>query len=478
MPRPRCHILVTRRPTRRRGLIVPKSNTIAATLVAFLAAGCDTVPAAIVGGTFASTANDTASRFFHRATLLSNGWVMVTGGLRIQISPPSLISLNSISFYNPTSNTFSAQFPPLAGGPNTSPTLATARSSHTQTTLLDGRVLIAGGYTAASGTNPGTPVASVEIFNPQTGLITGGPPMASTRVDHTATPLPDGRVVIAGFATWQIFDPTTNLWSIEFPLQHSRNAHAAVLLPDHAGPAADRVLVIAGGGSGSNTLELLNPDAGTSTLLAATLTIGVDDLAATRLDDGRVFIVGGQNTANGDTVNLSYLYDPALDSIAPAPAPPNRAAGISDHQLISTGRFVFISGGEQQVSGTDTELNYAALYDAAVNQWTWQSTMSQVRDDAAAVRLNDGRILLIDGAINFLGNEFPTNTAEICTPAFNIPGDMDNNGHVNANDIAPFVATLTNPASATLQQFYAADINNDARANGVDVQPFFPLLAP
>ena len=125
--------------------------------------------------------------------------VTLTVGLtRLQLVPASLISLNNISFYNPASNTFSAQFPPLGGGPNTSPTLATARSNHTQTTLLDGRVLITGGYTGASGTSPGSPIASVEVFNPQTGLISAGPPMASTRVDHTATRLPDGRVVIVG----------------------------------------------------------------------------------------------------------------------------------------------------------------------------------------------------------------------------------------------------------------------------------------
>ncbi len=455
-----------------------QKQAAAAILLTALTAGCNTAPAAIIGGTFAPTAIDTASRIFHRASLLNNGWAIVTGGLRLQLVPASLISLNNISFFNPASGTFSAQFPPLGGGPNTSPTLATARSNHTQSTLLDGRVLITGGYTGASGISPGSPIASVEIFNPQTGLISAGPPMASTRVDHTATLLPDGRVVIAGFATWQIFDPASNLWSLEYPLQRSRNAHAAVLLADFAGPAAHRVLLIAGGGSGPNTLELLNPDTGTSTLLAATLTTGVDDLTATRLDDGHVLIVGGQNTATGDTVNLSYLYDPTLDSIAPAPPPPNRAGGISDHQLISTGRYVFIFGGEQQLSGADTELNYAALYDAAVNQWTWQSTMSQARDDAASVRLLDGRILLIAGAIDFLGNEFPTNTAELLTPTSNLLGDVDNNGVVNALDIPPYVSVLTNPAAATLQQFYAADINNDARATGVDTQPFLSLLAP
>ena len=36
----------------------------------------------------------------------------------------------------------------------TTPTLILARSSHTQTTLLDGRVLITGGDVDASGTNP------------------------------------------------------------------------------------------------------------------------------------------------------------------------------------------------------------------------------------------------------------------------------------------------------------------------------------
>ena len=74
--------------------------------------------------------------------------------------------------------------------------------------------------------------------------------------------------------------------------------------------------------------------------------------------------------------------------------------------------------------------------------------------------------------------EFPTNTAELLTPTSNLLGDVDNNGVVNALDIPPYVSVLTNPAAATLQQFYAADINNDARATGVDTQPFLSLLAP
>src|SRR5262245_43215567 len=109
--------------------------------------GCGVSGGAIIGGTFANTGSDTATRFFHRATLLADGKVMVTGGMTLQIIPPWLISLKSISFYNPSSGTFTTSFTPTGGGPAVTPQLITARSSHTQTTLPDGRVLITGGRT-------------------------------------------------------------------------------------------------------------------------------------------------------------------------------------------------------------------------------------------------------------------------------------------------------------------------------------------
>ena len=74
--------------------------------------------------------------------------------------------------------------------------LTTARYAHTATLLPDGRVLVAGGETAG-----GSSLSSAEVYNPTTGnwVVTGS--MAVSRIAHTATLLPNGRVLVVGGAT-------------------------------------------------------------------------------------------------------------------------------------------------------------------------------------------------------------------------------------------------------------------------------------
>ncbi len=57
-----------------------------------------------------------------------------------------------------------------------------------------------------------------------------------------------------------------------------------------------------------------------------------------------------------------------------------------------------------------------------------------------------------------------------------LPGDMDENGMVNIDDIASFVAVLLDPASATESQQCAADVNQDTDVNGLDLQAFLDML--
>ncbi len=445
---------------------------------AVLSSGAACVQACIEGALFTTVGNDTQDRFFHRASVLSNGFVMVSGGMRLQIFPTAtLISLNNLSFFNPTTNTFAATFSPLGGGPVVTPSLATARGSHTQTTLLDGRVMVTGGNTGANGTNPGSPTATVELFDPQTGLVSAGPPMSVARADHQASLLPDGRVVVSGMTTWQVFDPGTTLWSTNYTMQRARIAHAAVVLANHAGPGLHRVLLIAGAGSGPDTLELLDPDSGTSTLQSSLLNEGVDDTAAGLLDDGRVLIVGGQSMITGDTIGTSYLYDAQGDTITVVPSPPNRAGGISDHQLAEMGRYIAIFGGEQQLSDVDTELNYAAVFDRTSETWTWNGAMNHIHDDFASVTMNDGRLLLIGGGIPFFGASAPSRAAETYVPLMVPTGDMNADQIAGLADVLGFVSVMLDPPSAIAREKCAADGNGDESLDGRDVEPFvFAIL--
>ncbi len=69
--------------------------------------------------------------------------------------------------------------------------MGTARYVHTATRLPDGRVLVAGGYN-------GSYLASAEIYDPDSATWTPTGSMATFREYQTATRLPDGRVLVAG----------------------------------------------------------------------------------------------------------------------------------------------------------------------------------------------------------------------------------------------------------------------------------------
>ncbi len=75
------------------------------------------------------------------------------------------------------------------------PQLITPRYDHQAVRLPDGSILIVGGRDAAD-----IPVASLEVYLPRIGQFTaaGTLPVGAGLVDLTATPLPDGRVLLAG----------------------------------------------------------------------------------------------------------------------------------------------------------------------------------------------------------------------------------------------------------------------------------------
>ena len=204
-------------------------------------------------GTFSATGSLVVARGFHTATLLADGRVLITGGTSDGWVGDHFLS--SAEIYDPTTGKFTA-----------TGQMTDKRGNHTATRLPDGSVLITGG-TATGGTS----LASSEIYDPKRGKFTATGSMTAARTFQEATLLLDGRVLVSGgdpagwsydgpfFASAEIFDPKTGTFTVTGSMIDKLTNHTATLLPD------GRVL-IAGGYNGSadvTSAELYDPATGT-----------------------------------------------------------------------------------------------------------------------------------------------------------------------------------------------------------------------
>jgi len=161
---------------------------------------------------YTAIANMHATRAGQTATLLNDGTVLIAGGFN-----GSGAVQNTAEIFNPGTNPLVGTFTPVA-------TMHDHRAWHTATLLSDGTVLMAGGFDGSAtialtgaGTgvtgmwtaSSGASLRTAEIYDPLTQTFTcvketikktGGCQMTmkAARMDHTATALADGDVLIAG----------------------------------------------------------------------------------------------------------------------------------------------------------------------------------------------------------------------------------------------------------------------------------------
>jgi hypothetical protein len=354
--------------------------TMAARLLCFFSSvGC----AWASTGTFQPAGGMAVSRFWHTATLLNDGSVLMAGG------ETSSDITATCELYNPSTRRFAA-----TGSMNV------PRALHTATLMPDGRVLIVGGITRDSGNNI-RPVASAEIYNPSTGAFTAtygqsGHPLAR----RTATLIDDGTVLLtggnsgpptqgteslAGFPYAETFDPATETFRPTADMAFGRTLHSATRLSNGA-------VLVCGGTDGKE------PSCETYVPATRNFVAGHDMVTSRRghtaapLGGDRVLLVGGAPDYNGNSV-VAEIYDARANQTART-GDAVLARSVAVAVTLRAGIFIIGGNGPGGDQGLSTEIfsvqdgRFQKAADLPLRRTVGQS----------ATLLRDGSVLIAGGA--------------------------------------------------------------------------------
>lgn len=244
-------------------------------------------------------------------------------------------------------------------------------------------------------------LALVAILAPAAQAANGWRPtgaLSVARADHTATLLPDGRVLVAGgrsseplvapLASAELYDPATGQWTVTGAMNVPRSGHTATLLSGPGcTPHCGKVLVA--GGAVSQLADVMNP--GTEVTATAEL---YDPAAGTWSPTGSLPAARGSHTA-------SLLKGTPCE----AAIPPSWCGKV------------LVAGGER--AGTTTELADSTLFDPATGQWSPAGSLASARRLHTATVLRDGAVLVVGGRSTATADPLadPVPTAERFDPA-------------------------------------------------------------
>jgi N-acetylneuraminic acid mutarotase len=274
-----------------------------------------------------------------------------------------------------------SQAPPVtvtnaAGNQVAALAMTTPRANAAAIRLRDGRVLICGG--TATGQVGGI-LASAELYDPAARTFTATGSMTVPRAGQTITMLRDGRVLVTGgvknvgfrseLASAEIYDPASGTFSATGSMSVPREGHTATLLRD-----------------------------------------------------GRVLVVGGSDNGT-HTLDTAEVYDPSIGAFSRA-GHLNQPRVAHVAALLGTGKVLIAGGGRGGMPGGYISYDTAELYNPSTRTFSpMLARMHYDRVGAAAVRLNDGRVLIVGGksgkvmvGMRTLAGMAPLNTAEIYDP--------------------------------------------------------------
>jgi hypothetical protein len=228
------------------------------------------------------------------------------------VAPSSESRTVDVPLYLGPANAFAVAAAPPAGFSGATDLTANA--------LPDGRVLVVGGASVAT-----PPSTGAVIFDPKaangagawcTSCVSSPPP---PRAQHSATSLPDGRVVVVGgvdasnaaVSDIVVFDPASTSFS---------TGVASLKITGHAAAAIDGAVLVAGGFDGTNANHtvanafLVAADGSSATPLQPMLHARAHAAAVTLASD-KVLVVGGEDDVG--PLDTLELYDSATQTFNP-----------------------------------------------------------------------------------------------------------------------------------------------------------------
>lgn len=331
------------------------------------------------GNFFTLAAPMSVPRTGHQATLLSNssGQVLITGGTDNNgtvyssaelftpgPTPGNPGSFNTTTLYDATAQAFTS----------TSTSMNVARTFHTATQLVSGKVLITGGEDAN-----GNPVSSAELFDPTAGTFTyttGS--LVQPRYGHNATLLTDGTVLITGgrdasgnpTLIAEIYNPVTNVFTVTQNATKTPTQMVIARLGARAVVLGGGTVLISGGqdsfGNALNSAEIYTPATGTFTLTqdangTSNMALARYSHTATLLPDGTVLITGGQGIG-GTAISGQEIYNPVTGDFSTVAASMITPRSNHTATFIPNGS-VLLAGGE---SSSGSFLTAAELFSSTM----------------------------------------------------------------------------------------------------------------